>query len=113
MPAVRMPTARYGGRRPKSAKRTYDPCYWSNFALGRLALSRQPWAEQMSTTRIIAATCAFGLLVTGAIAQPAKTLKQQLVGTWDQVVSEVTMPDGNKLLPFGEKPNGILIFTED
>jgi hypothetical protein len=28
------------------------------------------------------------------IAQPAKTLKQLLIGTWDQVVSEVTTPDG-------------------
>jgi hypothetical protein len=67
----------------------------------------------MLTTRIIAATCAFGFLVNGAIAQPAKTLKQQLIGTWDQVVTEATMPDGKKLFAFGEKPNGILIFTED
>jgi hypothetical protein len=44
------------------------------------------------------------------IAQPAKALKQQLIGTWDQVVSEVT-PDGKKSLPFEEKPNGMLIFA--
>ncbi len=67
----------------------------------------------MSTTHVIAAICAFALFLTGADAQPAKTLKQQLVGTWDQVVSEVTMPDGKKLFPFGERPNGILIFTDD
>jgi hypothetical protein len=67
----------------------------------------------MSTTHVIAAICAYALFVTGADAQPAKTLKQQLVGTWAQVVSEVTMPDGKKLFPFGEKPNGILIFTDD
>lgn len=45
------------------------------------------------------------------IAQPAKALKQQLIGTWDQVVSEVTTPDGKKSLPFEEKPNGMLIFA--
>jgi hypothetical protein len=67
----------------------------------------------MSTTRIIAAVCALGLFVTGASGQSAKTLKQQLVGTWNQVVAEVTMPDGKKLFPFGEKPNGILVFTDD
>jgi hypothetical protein len=61
----------------------------------------------------IAAICLLGLLTPAAMAQPAKTLRQQLVGTWDQVVSEVTTPDGKKLFPFGERPNGILIFTDD
>jgi hypothetical protein len=67
----------------------------------------------MTIIRVIAATCVLGLLGTGAIAQPARTLAQQLVGTWDQVVSEVATQDGKKLFPFGEKPNGILIFTAD
>jgi hypothetical protein len=48
-----------------------------------------------------------------AAAQPTKTLKEQLVGIWDQVVTEATTPDGKKSFPFGEKPNGILIFTAD
>ena len=61
----------------------------------------------------IAAMCLLGLLAPAAIAQPAKTFRQQLVGTWDQVVSEVTMPDGKKIFPFGERPKGILIFTDD
>ena len=67
----------------------------------------------MTIVHRIAAICLLGLFASAAIAQPAKTLKQQLVGTWDQVVSEVTMPDGKKSFPFGEKPNGILIFTDD
>jgi Lipocalin-like domain len=61
----------------------------------------------------IAAICVLGLFAPAAVAQPEKTLRQQLVGTWDQVVAEVAMPDGKKSLPFGERPNGILIFTDD
>jgi hypothetical protein len=74
---------------------------------------RHSKVEDMTVMRVIAATCALGLIVTGAVAQPAKTLKEQLIGTWDQVVSEATTPDGKKSFPFGEKPNGILIFTAD
>jgi hypothetical protein len=45
--------------------------------------------------------------------QPAKTLRQQLIGTWTFVVTEATQPDGSKILPFGPHPKGINIFTED
>jgi hypothetical protein len=48
-----------------------------------------------------------------AHAQPAKSLKQQIVGTWEFVMAEVTAPDGKKSFPFGETPKGILIFTPD
>ena len=43
----------------------------------------------------------------------AQNLKQQIVGTWDFVVAEVTAPDGKRSFPFGETPTGILIFTPD
>ncbi len=46
-------------------------------------------------------------------AQPAKGLKEQIVGTWNFVVAEVAAPDGKKSFPFGETPKGILIFTAD
>jgi Lipocalin-like domain len=46
-------------------------------------------------------------------AQPARSLKQQIVGTWDFVRSEVIAPDGKKSFPFGETPKGILIVTSD
>ena len=48
-----------------------------------------------------------------AVAEPAKSLKDQLVGTWTFVVAEVTAPDGKKSFPFGETPKGILIFAPD
>jgi hypothetical protein len=48
-----------------------------------------------------------------ACAQPASSLKDQIVGTWNFVVAEVTAPDGKKSFPFGETPRGILIFTAD
>ena len=48
-----------------------------------------------------------------ADAQPAKGLKEQIVGTWNFVVAEVAAPDGKKSFPFGETPKGILIFTAD
>jgi len=47
------------------------------------------------------------------IAEHAQVSKGKLVGTWKQVVSEVATSDGKKSFPFGESPNGILIFTED
>jgi hypothetical protein len=59
----------------------------------------------------IAAALALGLCTGAATAQ--STLKQQLIGTWDFVVAEVTAPDGKKSHPFGEVPKGILIFTSD
>jgi len=46
-----------------------------------------------------------------AMAQPAKTLQEQLVGTWSFVIAEITTADGRKTLPFGDKPKGMLIFT--
>ena len=59
----------------------------------------------------IAAALALGLYAGEAAAQ--NSLKQQLIGTWDFVVAEVTAPDGKKSFPFGEVPKGILIFTPD
>jgi hypothetical protein len=50
-------------------------------------------------------------LVAGEAA--AQNLKQQIVGTWDFIIAEVTGPDGKKSFPFGEAPKGILIFTPD
>jgi hypothetical protein len=58
---------------------------------------------------IAAASLAVGV---GA-AQPAPSLKDQIVGAWNFVVAEVTAPDGKKSFPFGETPKGILIFTAD
>src|SRR5689334_13431395 len=46
-----------------------------------------------------------------AIAQTG--LRQQIVGSWDFVVAEITAVDGKKSYPFGETPKGILIFTAD
>jgi hypothetical protein len=46
-------------------------------------------------------------------AQPAKTLRERLVGTWTFVIAEITTADGQKTLPFGDKPKGMLIFTAD
>ena len=43
----------------------------------------------------------------------AQSLKEQIVGTWEFVVAEVTAPDGKKSFPFGETPKGILMFTPD
>jgi hypothetical protein len=59
----------------------------------------------------IIAAIALGLIVNKAAAQ--QRLKEQIVGTWEFVVAEVTAPDGKKSFPFGETPKGILIFTPD
>ena len=68
----------------------------------------------MHLTRIFAVTLAamFGIGAPAA-AQPAKSLRAQLVGTWNFVIAEITTADGKKTLPFGDKPKGLLVFTED
>src|ERR1700716_3249953 len=63
--------------------------------------------------RTIAALLALALSAGAAAAQPSNSLKDQIVGTWDFVVAEITAPDGKKSFPFGETPKGILIFTAD
>src|ERR1700681_3816184 len=67
----------------------------------------------MKPRMIAAALLALALPAGAAAAQPAKSLKDQIVGTWNFVVAEVTAPDGKKSFPFGETPKGILIFTAD
>src|SRR5215207_8468480 len=57
------------------------------------------------------ALASLALLAGDAGAQ--QSLREQIVGTWDFVVAEVTAPDGKKSFPFGETPKGILIFTPD
>lgn len=58
----------------------------------------------------IAALLALALAGSQASAQQ-KSLREQIVGTWNFVVAEVVAPDGKKSFPFGETPKGILIFT--
>jgi Lipocalin-like domain len=58
----------------------------------------------------IAAALALVLTVSPAGAQQ-KTLREQIVGTWNFVIAEVVAADGKKSFPFGETPTGILIFT--
>src|ERR1700736_2189213 len=67
----------------------------------------------MRLRTIAAATLALVVSVGAAAAQPAKSLRDQIVGTWNFVVAEITAPDGKKSFPFGETPKGILIFTAD
>jgi hypothetical protein len=51
-----------------------------------------------------AALLALAVSMGAAAAQPATSLKDQIVGTWNFVVAEVTAPDGKKSFPFGETP---------
>src|SRR4051812_9807755 len=67
----------------------------------------------MRLRTVAAAMLALTLFAGAGIAQPPNGLKDQIVGTWNFVVAEVTAPDGKKSFPFGETPKGILIFTAD
>jgi hypothetical protein len=61
----------------------------------------------------LAVIMALALGLFGGEAAAQKSLKEQIVGTWDFVVAEITAADGKKSHPFGETPKGILIFTGD
>ena len=63
--------------------------------------------------QITVAALTLALSASWALAQTERNLRNQLVGTWNFVVAEVTSPDGKKSFPFGETPKGILIFTPD
>jgi hypothetical protein len=52
-------------------------------------------------------------LFSGYAVAQQKSLKQQLIGTWDFVRTEATQADGQTILPFGANPKGVNIFTED
>jgi hypothetical protein len=67
----------------------------------------------MKLRTIAAAVLALAFSAGAAAAQPAASLKDRIVGSWNFVVAEVTAPDGKKSFPFGETPKGILIFTPD
>jgi hypothetical protein len=67
----------------------------------------------MMLRTIAAALLALALAAGAGAAQPAKSLKDEIVGSWNFVVAEVTASDGKKSFPFGETPKGILIFTAD
>ena len=60
----------------------------------------------------LAASVGVALFSVSAAAQQ-RTLKQQLVGTWTFVRTEARQPDKPMILPFGENPKGVNIFTED
>jgi hypothetical protein len=62
---------------------------------------------------VLAAVAALALFANAAAAPSEKSIKEQIVGTWDFVVAEVSAPDGKNSFPFGEHPKGILIFTPD
>ena len=67
----------------------------------------------MKLIPVLAATLSLVLASGSAHAQGAKSLRAQIVGTWSFVIAEITGADGQKNLPFGDKPKGMLIFTAD
>ena len=67
----------------------------------------------MRMTRMLVAVLAASLWANAGEAQPTKTMKEQLAGTWNLVIAEITAADGTKTLPFGDAPKGQLIFTAD
>jgi Lipocalin-like domain len=58
----------------------------------------------------VSATVAFALaLMAGDALAQQKTLKEQLVGAWTLVSTDVTAPNGTKRQDFGASPRGTLI----
>jgi hypothetical protein len=70
-------------------------------------------ARQREDSMRLAAITGLVLALCAGEALAQKSLKEQIVGSWDFVVAEVTAADGKKSFPFGETPKGILIFTAD
>ena len=67
----------------------------------------------MKAVRIVViAVLALCFASAQAFAQQ-KTLREQIIGTWQFIVAEITGADGKKSFPFGETPRGLLVFTSD
>jgi hypothetical protein len=56
----------------------------------------------MKAMRVLVTALTLALGASAAVAQPGKTLREQLVGTWNFVIAEITSADGKKNFPFGE-----------
>src|SRR5689334_12001118 len=65
----------------------------------------------MKAVRTVVTMLAVSVGASVAAAQPGKTLREQLVGTWDFIIAEIVTQDGKKSFPFGERPKGMLVFT--
>jgi len=63
--------------------------------------------------RILTAIVIALISTSAAEAQPTKSTREQLVGTWNLVIAEITAANGSKTLPFGPSPKGQIIFTPD
>jgi hypothetical protein len=62
----------------------------------------------------LSAIAALGLaLLPGDAAAQQKSLKDQLVGTWNLVSWERVNPDGSKVQAFGANPKGVNMFGAD
>src|SRR5262245_24531192 len=66
-----------------------------------------------ATMLTLVLTAGVALAQTAATPSQKTTLREQLVGTWDFVIAEITAANGAKSFPFGERPKGLLIFTAD
>ena len=67
----------------------------------------------LRASRILAVLFIAALGTHSATAQLAKSMKEQLAGTWSLVIAEITAANGTKTLPFGDHPKGQIIFTPD
>ncbi|HEV2162450.1 MAG TPA: lipocalin-like domain-containing protein [Stellaceae bacterium] len=66
---------------------------------------------RLALTTLVGAVLAIG--IAGNAPAQTKSIKQQIVGTWEFVSVEITKPDGSRVQPFGDKPNGIAVFERD
>ena len=64
------------------------------------------WRNILRMSGMTLLACA---VLAGNAAAQQKTLKEQLVGAWTLVSSDVTAKDGTKRQEFGANPRGILI----
>jgi hypothetical protein len=62
--------------------------------------------------KILLAGIAFCVLASSVAAQNAKTMREQLIGSWDMVSAVVTV-DGTQGEVFGPHPQGMLIFERN
>jgi hypothetical protein len=66
----------------------------------------------LAATTISLASVGLALPMSDAVAQQ-KSIKDQLVGTWNLVSWERTDPGGAKVHSFGENPKGVNVFGAD
>jgi hypothetical protein len=89
-------------------------CMYKVSAICRCTATQQAWSTPMRRREVgILAVAAIFAFATLPAAAQQKSLKEQVVGTWNIVSVEEVYPDGHKETPWGPNMKGAVSFDQN